>query len=328
MKSHSEFAASAVDPDVVRVAPAPRRLSREQLRAAAFALQDRASDVWNSIQEKLGCILYSHRRKQPFTLGYTEFRNRVVRGAIHDEQVLQTFASAAAQLPSGFGFGLDERVVEYPWLFANLHRHAPGAKMLDAGSTMNHKMLLKHPLAEPHKWSVLTLAPESRCFWRLGISYYFEDLRQLPFRDNWFDAITCLSVMEHIGMDNGHYAGKSDYQEDRPTDYLLAITELRRVLKTGGSLYVTVPFGRYEHLGWLQQFNTEMLDALIAQFSPASLERNFFRYSLRGWQSSTEVECSGEYFSGCLRARHIGRNHNESDCAAAARAVACLRLTK
>ena len=52
-------------------------------------------------------------------------------------------------------------------------------------------------------------------------------------------------------MDNSMYAGDSDLgRRGNPTEFLLAVGELKRVLKPGGKLCITFPFGRYENHGW------------------------------------------------------------------------------
>ena len=43
-------------------------------------------------------------------------------------------------LPVGHGFRLDERIVEYPWLFSRLPSGA--GNLLDAGSVLNYEFLL------------------------------------------------------------------------------------------------------------------------------------------------------------------------------------------
>ena len=53
--------------------------------------------------------------------------------------------------------------------------------------------------------TIVTLAPEPVAFTSLGVSYLYGDLRQLPFRDDWFDEVACLSTLEHVGMDNAVY---------------------------------------------------------------------------------------------------------------------------
>ncbi len=63
------------------------------------------------------------------------------------------------------------------------------------------------------------------------------DLVRLPFADNSIDSLSCLSVVEHIGL--GRYGDPID-----PLGTEKACNELLRVLAKGGRLYLSVPLGK------------------------------------------------------------------------------------
>jgi ubiquinone/menaquinone biosynthesis C-methylase UbiE len=66
------------------------------------------------------------------------------------------------------------------------------------------------------------------CHKRLpSIPLFQIDLVDCPFEDNFFDAITCLNVLEHI---------QKDFD---------AIKQLQRIIKPDGSLVITVPVGQH-----------------------------------------------------------------------------------
>src|ERR1700756_4062168 len=111
----------------------------------------------------------------------------------------------AHNLPPGFGHKLDERLVEYPWLFSRLPDGS--GELLDAGSVLNHDFILSHERLVGKKITIMTLAPEGRSFWDRGINYVYGDLRQTYFRDDYFDYIVCVSTLEHIGLDNQRFHG-------------------------------------------------------------------------------------------------------------------------
>ena len=281
--------------------------------------------------EQVGCFAYLCRGRLPVTVGYREYRDRYLRKIIGNAQVLKAF-DAGQELPANFGARLDERVVEYPWVLSRLGRYGEKLRALDAGSTLNYETILQHPAVKKHKWSIVTLAPETECFWDEGISYLYEDLRSLPCKDEWFDAITCISTIEHVGMDNVLVTLEKNHRENRPQDFLRAVREMRRVLKPEGTLFLTVPFGRYEHHGWLQQFDSGMLSVLISEFQPQKVVKTFFRYTEQGWKLAREVECADLSFSDVIRNKHAIRKDRvrgfPSDYAVAARAVACIELRK
>ncbi len=278
----------------------------------------------------LGIFVYLCQGRLPWAFGYGAYRNSYIARLIEDEEFMQTF-QGSTELPEKFGMRLDERVVEYPWVVSKIKRHKERCRFLDAGSTLNHEMILRHPAIRRHDWTLLTLAPESNCFWDRGVSYIFDDIRSMPFRDGLFDAVFCISVIEHVGMDNVFYTTEKAYRENRPLDYLSAVAEIRRVLKPGGCLYLTVPFGRYEDQGWFQQFDASMLSTLISHFDPRMVNKTFFRYADRGWKLATEDQCRDLSFFNMDAGKSSQmpeRKGYDADFAAAARGVACVELQK
>jgi len=214
---------------------------------------------------------------------------------------------------------MDERVVELPWFLEKLPKGAH--RLLDAGSTLNHELVLQHLPLDRLRLFINTLAPEDHCYWKRGISYIFEDLRDLAFKDAFFDCVACLSTLEHVGMDNSLYVSDTRFRESAPKDHLKAMAQLRRVLRPGGTLLATVPYGRETHHGWFQQFGMEMLAELVAGFGPAATDIRFFRYRLEGWREASQEECDDASYFDVRRGQPL-----EADRAAAARAVACLCL--
>ena len=63
------------------------------------------------------------------------------------------------------------------------------------------------------------------------------DLTALPFADGSIESISCMHTVEHIGL--GRYGDPID-----PNGDLKAISELKRVTKTGGSILFVTPVGR------------------------------------------------------------------------------------
>ena len=63
------------------------------------------------------------------------------------------------------------------------------------------------------------------------------DLRRLPFADRSVESLSCMHVLEHVGL--ARYGDPLD-----PDGDLQAAGELGRVLATGGQLLIVVPVGR------------------------------------------------------------------------------------
>jgi SAM-dependent methyltransferase len=70
-----------------------------------------------------------------------------------------------------------------------------------------------------------------------GLETGSADLTALHFEDQSIDSLSCMHVVEHIGL--GRYGDRLDPNGDR-----LAMSELQRVLAPGGSLLFVVPVGR------------------------------------------------------------------------------------
>ncbi len=225
------------------------------------------------------------------------------------------------KLPPGFGHMLDERLVEYPWLFSRLP-NGPG-ELLDAGSVLNHDFILGHERLKGKKITIMTLAPEGHSFWDRGINYVYGDLRHTHFRDDYFDSIVCVSTLEHIGLDNQRFhSGNLDEAEQGGT-YLAAVEEFRRTLKPGGRCYITMPFGKNFRGQWHQVFDGDMVDEMVATFAPSSSKETYFRHLPDvGWQtSSRSAAADAIYFDYEVDKPFPG-------CPAAAEAIVCLEMVK
>lgn len=265
-----------------------------------------------------------------WTAGYGEAKLGLIERALKNPDLLHAFK--VGQLPEGFGVAIDERCVEYPWMFSRLERQE-STQVLDAGSVLNHEAIVASTFFQKNRVHILTLAPEKSCFWYKGISYLYADLRSIPIRDAFYDTIVCISTIEHIGCDNSRYTGDKSHAMQSPSDYLLAIGELRRVLKAGGQLYLTVPFGKLREFKSFRQFDQKLLASVIDGFGPADVTKEFFKYTQDGWNKATESECvTCDYVPWVASIWDGGQWPDpvpiEDDRAAAARAVACLTLTK
>lgn len=268
-------------------------------------------------------IGYRLRGRLPWSEGYADVKLSFLAAALADGELLKRF-NAAAPLPTGYGVRLDERVIEYPWVFTRLS-DGPG-RFLDAGSTLNHELLLGQPRVAGKRITIVTLAPEPLCYWSRGISYDFEDLRALPYRDATFDEIVCISTLEHVGMDNSMYGASAA----GGADFVAAARELTRVLRPGGRLLATVPYGRGEDHGFQRVFDAESLGRLVASLAPLQVVASFYRYTAAGWIVADQESCRECVYFNIHERGYGGPGpvRYDPDFAAAARAVACLEAMK
>lgn len=285
-------------------------------------------DPLRALKRRLEFLVYCRTGLVPRAQSYPVCKDSYIQKIIRDEAFLGSLQEHL-QLRSAFGVGLDERVVEYPWVFSKLLAYNEKCRFLDAGSTLNHGFILNHPLAKRHKWTILTLAPEPECFCGIGVSYVYDDMRVMPFRDECFDGVFCVSVIEHIGMDNTNYVREGCYRENKTEDYIYALNEMKRVLKPDGWLFLTVPFGLYENHGWLQQFDSAMLSHLISNFQPKQGERLFYRSTSDGWQMCAESDCDClSYRDPLIPKTLLNGSPNEAIHLVSASGLACIALQK
>jgi hypothetical protein len=268
----------------------------------------------DSCLQHLKSHIFLARGRKPYARGYLSYRQ------IQLERYLNT-SFPEGSLPPAWGQWLDERVVEYPWFFSRL----PSAtgNVLDAGSVLNHDYVLSHEKLQNKTITIFTLAPEDESYWDRGISYLYGDLRDCCCRDDYFDWVVSISTLEHVGMNNTRfYTSDKSKNECRPESYLEALTELRRVLKSRGVLFLSLPFGRAENHQWLQIFDKSGVEKILDAFQPASSRELYFRYASSGWQLSSEHDCrDARYFDS-------SKSNGATPEFAAAEAVVCLELVK
>lgn len=259
----------------------------------------------------------------PWTEGYVEYKKQEIINSINDTDFLDKIKKK--NLEKRFGFRLDDRIVEYPWIFSQIN--SSKQKLLDAGSTFNFEFILDHPRLENKEISIFTFEPENVAFFEKRISYVYGDLRDLPFKDDLFHMVICQSTLEHIDMDNSMYGYNIPHNKDsnvKSYEYLKAISELMRVLKKCGRLLLTFPFGKFENHGFFQQFDKEMLNRIITKYEDAgNFSIDFFKYQMDGWEFSTSEELSTTVSYN----PHTGKGKLD-DNAAHSRGICCLQFIK
>lgn len=265
--------------------------------------------------------IYIKNGRIPWSDGYHQYKYNFIKEIIGTPEKLASFKHKL--LPNGFAVGLDERSVEYPWIFSKLSEKQNA--LLDAGSTFNFEFVVDHPLIKNKELTIATFFPEEHCFFKKRISYVYTDLRSTYFRNEFFDEIVSQSTIEHIDMDNSIY-GYSEKNTDgkKSYEYLKAVSEMIRILKPKGKLLITFPFGKYEHHGFFQQFDKEMLQRTIALFEgKGNVKTDYFKYERDGWRFAEQQELSQVMSFN----PHTGKGKSD-DGAAHCRSIACIEFIK
>ena len=255
--------------------------------------------------------------RKPFMLGYNTYKKNLILKFLNKDNQELNFENCES---------LDERVVEYNWLFQEINKikFTSGMRLLDAGSTLNQNYLLKK--LNKFQIYIQTLYPEKYCEFYNKISYIYADFTDKIFREEYFDVVCCISVLEHVGFDNSKYKFFEDKKnlKDGSTDntkYLKVVNYFKTILKGGGVLFITVPFGRYLQYQNLQQFNEKMVQNIIKEFDPKKFEIKFAKFKDGTWSETNAKSCSK------CEIKNID-NSNKSNKIASAEAVALLKLIK
>lgn len=258
----------------------------------------------------------------PWSPGYREYKWSAIEVVLADAEVCRRISEGT--VPPEHGVGLDERIVEYPWVFPLLS--GTRGRILDAGSVLNFSEIVRHPSLDPKRLTITGLAVEKECHYDAGVSYQFADLRDLPFRDQWFDLTICLSTLEHIGMNNEIY-GHDDERGETVSggtgaadgSHLDAVRELIRVTKPNGAIAISFPVGVGEDHGFFQQFDRPMIDAVLEELRRfGGVVESYFRYRPGGWVGASWDECR----DATCHNPHTGMGKGD-DGAAHCRAVGC-----
>lgn len=258
----------------------------------------------------------------PWSEGYVAHKEESIIKSISSVAILEKFSKKT--VPTNYGYRLDERIVEYPWIFTNLLKEK--TIFLDAGSTFNFDYLLNNEIVENKEKYIYTFYPEYKSYNHKKISYVYGDLRDLPFRNNFFEEIVCQSTIEHIDMDNSMYGydlkSTLELVTNKSYEYLKVIDELLRVLKTNGQLLLTFPYGKFENHGFFQQFDDEMVSRITDKMKDlGSYELFFFKYLPDGWIVASQEKCNNsESFNPHTQ---IGK---KDDFAAHSRAICCVKF--
>ncbi len=183
------------------------------------------------------------------------------------------------------------RAIELPWM---LRHTMDGADKicLDVGTTNVFggwsRTSVGRYLADSYKsvFAIDRRVPKS-----LGIVDCFcaADGVELPFRDESFDLVTCVSVLEHAGL--AEYGQRPGEEAD-----FKVFAEMLRVLKVGGRLLLTVPCGVDEiHAGWIRGYSRDRLDRLL-QYASAlgyptvEVKASYYKNSKIGWLHADEEQ--------------------------------------
>ncbi len=191
---------------------------------------------------------------------YTICENKWIRS-------IKKRASALRKLFSKQPGRIRERIAEYPYTIGAMAALPAGSKVADLGGASS--MLALELVYLGHEVYVLDLR-------RCPLKHPKLQARQINAFDNdlpddLFDAMSCISVIEHVGI--VRYGGREQVDGD-----FAMITEARRLIKPGGFLILSAPYGQGhdpaaegEPKGF-RAYDRERLDKLTQDFEITDLK--------------------------------------------------------
>ncbi len=161
------------------------------------------------------------------------------------------------------------RNVEIPWVILQFQSIGNPEKVLDLGISFFDRKYFKLfwgnvilPSKEFQAIDIVPFDPERfSCYvatelLKENIKFQRADIRAMPCTSNYFDVIFCISTIEHVGFDKVNMTtGTSAFDRsaclpkklpdvESWTEDFKAMEEIIRILKPGGKLLLTVPFGQ------------------------------------------------------------------------------------
>lgn len=170
----------------------------------------------------------------------------------------------------------NERIVEYPMVFRLLPDRG---KVLDVGCTSSRLPLQLASLGyEVHG---VDLRPYPLA--HPNFTFHQVDLlaADCPFPPSSFDIVTAVSCIEHFGL--GAYGDSPEQGGD-----LRFMAALRNLLRPGGTLILTVPYGRGGVTPKHRIYDATTLAHLVTGFTRA--EERYFRRVDGAWRPATAAE--------------------------------------
>lgn len=118
-----------------------------------------------------------------------------------------------------------------------------------------------------HKYSAMDVEKNAECKRNLD---FIGSIENTPFKDNNFDVILCLEVLEHI------------------ENYQRAIGEIYRILKDGGKLLLTVPLMSVGYHNDFYRFTPPVLKKILEKegFKIKKINSTGGYFRMLGWQIS------------------------------------------
>ncbi|MFH0753396.1 MAG: class I SAM-dependent methyltransferase [Candidatus Omnitrophota bacterium] len=151
---------------------------------------------------------------------------------------------------------INERIVELPFVIQGLALLPRNARILDVGCSESILPMQMAGLG----YAVTGLDFRQYSFSFPGLQFCQSDATKMPLEEDSFDAVTCVSMLEHVGI--GHY---NDPLHQESGDARV-VAEIARVLRKNGLFFLTVPFGVPTVGGVQRTYDAARLAGILGNF--------------------------------------------------------------
>ena len=158
---------------------------------------------------------------------------------------------------------LNERVVEIPYVLSEVSKLSNCKEILDFGCSAS----LVPQYFSSLGYNVTGLDLRDYPYEFPNFTFVKEDLFKSSLQEDSFDALVCISTLEHVGL--GFYG-----TEQRTDDFadIVAVKKLKSMIKPGGSFLLTVPFGKYHVNEHMRVYNSERIQKITDEFNVKDLK--------------------------------------------------------
>lgn len=180
--------------------------------------------------------------------------------------------------------GCSERIVEVPFVHRNLPYPFRG-RLLDVGYRES-EIIYETASLGFETWGIDIRPPLAEY---PGVRYIEGDIIKYPFTAQSFDVVIALSTVEHIGLTA--YGNTAKDAEGN----VHALQAIHRILKTGGRLILTVPFGQRGGTDWYRVYDHQALEALLGRAGFAAETEDYWskegvRWIPTPWTAAEKID--------------------------------------
>lgn len=160
---------------------------------------------------------------------------------------------------------VNERIVEIPFILNQIELDGKGKRVLEFGCARSSLGIQLASLG----YEVTAIDLEEYRFRHPNLK--FHKINIFDFKDdNGFDYITAVSTIEHIGL--GTYGDKPSFD-----DIFRISKKLSELLKPGGTIIITVPFGKKFVNNFYRSFTHDEIKSLFKEENLKLAEEQFYR---------------------------------------------------